>query len=469
MTTPFIWILFPGLLAGVLLLLQRWERTVTILATISAIFLAALAWWLPVKEQFLVGPWVVNISETWSIMGRRFILGPSDRPALIILYLTAAFWCGAAFIARPGQVFVPSALGMVALMTAAISVEPFLYAALLIEIAILLSVPFLVSHGRPIGRGILRYITLQSLGVPFILFSGWMLAGVEASPGDQVLIQQASVLIGLGFAFFLAIFPFHTWIPMLTEETHPYAIGFVLLLLPGAISFFGLGFLDRYSWLRNSQATYSMLLIFGVLTVVIGGIWAAFQRHLGKILGYSVVVEIGFSVIAISLGSRTQSNSLEVFFASLLPRGLGLGVWALALTLIRKQTKSLFFRDVQGVARHAPVAATALVLAHFSIAGLPLLAGFPARLALWNGLAQISISAVFWALLGNIGLFVGGLRTLAVLVMGPSDERWHRTESWSEMVYLLAGITALLMVGLLPQWFLPFFANMPHAFEQLIP
>jgi len=469
MSTAFIWILFPGFLAGVLLFLQRWERAVTVLATLSATLLAGLAWWLPVKEQFFIGPWTLDMVDTWSIMGRRFILGPNDRPALVILYLTAAFWCGAAYLARPGRVFVPLALGIVALMTAAISVEPFLYAALLIEISILLSVPFLVSHGRPVGRGILRYITLQSLGVPFILFSGWMLAGVEASPGDQVLIQQASILLGLGFAFFLAIFPFHTWIPMLAEEAHPYAIGFVLLLLPGAISFFGLGFLDRYSWLRTSQTTYSMLRLFGVLTVVIGGIWAAFQRHLGKMLGYSVVVEIGFSMTAISLGGGTHSGSLEVFFASLLPRGLGLGVWALALTIIRNQTKGLLFRDVQGVARHAPVAATALILAHFSIAGLPLLAGFPVRLALWEGLAQISLTAVFWALLGNIGLLIGGLRTLAVLVMGPSDEKWQLTESWKEQAYLLVGIGALLVVGLFPQWFLPLFANMPQAFDQLIP
>jgi NADH-quinone oxidoreductase subunit N len=469
MSTPLIWILFPGLVSGLLLFLQRWERAVAILATLTAALLAGLAWWLPVKEQLFIGSWTLDMADTWSVMGRRFILGPNERPALVILYLTAAFWCGAAYLARPSRVFVPLALGMVAIMTAAISVEPFLYAALLIELAILLSVPFLISHDRPVGHGILRYITLQSLGVPFILFSGWMLAGVETSSGDQVLIQQASVLLGLGFAFFLAIFPFHTWIPMLAEEAHPYAVGFVLLLLPGAISFFGLGFLDRYSWLRASQTTYEVLRFFGVLMVVIGGVWAAFQRHLGKMLGYSVIVEIGFSMLAISLGEQAHPGSLEVFFASLLPRGLGLGVWALALTIVRNQTDGLLFKDVQGIARRAPVAATALILAHFSIAGLPLLAGFPVRIAIFEGLAKISLTTFFWALIGNFGLLIGGFRTLAVFVMGPSDENWRLTETWVTQAYLIIGVGVLLVVGLFPQSFLPLFSNMSHAFKQLIP
>lgn len=476
LNTPLIWIVFPGLLAGLLSLAQRWERLVVVLGTITAAGLSLLAWQLPVQELFFVGRWTIRLADTWTVFGRQFILGETQRPALVVLYLAAAFWFGAAYVARPGRSFIPLALGIVALLTAAIAVEPFLYAALLIELAVLLSIPLLIPAAHTFKPGILRFLTYQTLGMPFILFSGWMLAGIEATPAEPELALRLSLLIGLGFAFLIGMIPFHTWIPMLSEESHPYAAGFIFLLLPGAILFFGLRFLDRYAWLRDSQSTYVWLRSAGVLMVLVAGLWAAFQRHLGRMLAYAVILEIGVSLVAVSLreqalvfGKESGAGldiTLGIFFASMLPRGLAFGVWALALTVIQRQTSSMVFRDVQGIARRLPLAAGSLVLAHFSLVGLPLLAGLPVRLALLDSLAQTSLGAALAVLSGMVGLLTGGLRTLAVLVMGP-EEDWHSTETWGQRFYLALGILGLLAVGVFPQGFLPFFANLPRVFHLL--
>jgi len=60
--------------------------------------------------------------------------------------------------------------------------------------------------------------------------------------------------------------------------------------------------------------------------VVTGGLLAAFQHHLGKIMGYAIIVETGFSLLALSLGS---SSSLNIFLLLLVPRAISLGLWAL--------------------------------------------------------------------------------------------------------------------------------------------
>jgi formate hydrogenlyase subunit 3/multisubunit Na+/H+ antiporter MnhD subunit len=221
--------------------------------------------------------------------------------------------------------------------------------------------------------------------------------------------------------------------------------------------------------------------------VLTGGLWAAFQRHLGRILGYAVMVEIGLSLLAIG----TQ-GSIPVFFASLLPRVLGLGVWALALSTVRLYSTDLHFSSIQGLARGLPVASAALVIANFSIAGFPILAGFPMRIALMENLARHDLVGAFLTVIGCIGLFAGGLRTFAVLIMGPDQDRqsdrrevipqnnvekqttvivgeWQITESRAQLFFLLFGILLLILVGLFPQWFFPTLANLQQAFKHLMP
>jgi formate hydrogenlyase subunit 3/multisubunit Na+/H+ antiporter MnhD subunit len=82
----------------------------------------------------------------------------------------------------------------------------------------------------------------------------------------------------------------------------------------------------------------------------------------------------------------------------------GLAVWSLALTIFKNNAESMRFGAVRGMLRTFPVAGGALILASLSTGAFPLLAGFPARLALWENLARLSISAALWLGIGIIGL-----------------------------------------------------------------
>ena len=146
--------------------------------------------------------------------------------------------------------------------------------------------------------------------MPFILLAGWLLAGVEASPGDLALAAQSAAMLGMGFAFLLAIFPLYNWVPLLMEETSPYIVGFLLWILPTITIIFGAGFLDRYSWLRSSPQLIIALRSAGLLMVVTGGLWAAFQHHLGRIMAYGSIAETGFSLLALSLDFKTGNTHL---------------------------------------------------------------------------------------------------------------------------------------------------------------
>ncbi len=463
MNAPVIWILFP-FVGGLLILLGSRERVSALTGGTLATVLALAALVLPIDTALLLGTFSLKISSSIQFFGRSFVLHTADGALLAIIYGLAALWFFGTEASGRAHRFVSLGLMIVSLLAASIAVEPFLFAALLLEMAAMLVIPLLVNADQKPGRGAIRFLISQTLAMPFILFSGWMLAGVEASPGDISLTAQAGTMLGLGFAFLLAIFPLYSWIPMLTEETSPYATGFLLWALPTFTIIFALGFLDRYAWLRSSSQFASAIKFAGVFMVISGGFFASMQKQIGRMMGYAAIAEAGLLILAMGLKSAEVVN---ITFVLLIPRGLELAVWSLGLSIIKREVSSLKFSDIQGLARKFPIATGAIIIAHLSITGFPILAGFPPRLALWQELARQSLFISFWVFLGSLGLLIGAIRTLAVFVMAQEHAAWNWTESWIQTGMLGVGVLGLFILGLFPQVMQPFLSKLPAVFEHL--
>jgi NADH-quinone oxidoreductase subunit N len=463
MNAPILWIAIPFLI-GVFILFVLRERFSAWISGTTAAVLSLIALIIPIDVALLLGPLSIKISPSIQIFGRSFELNTADGPLLAIIYGLAALWFFGTEASGTVNRFASLGMMIVALLTASIAVEPFLYAALLLEMAAMLVIPLLVPPYQKPGKGVLRFLIYQTLAMPFILFSGWMLAGVEASPGDLGTTSQAGVMLSLGFAFLFAIFPLYNWIPMLMDESSPYATGFLLWALPTFTVIFAFGFLDRYAWLRTSQQFSNAMQFAGLFMVASGGIFASLQRHIGRILGYAAIAESG--LLLLILGLKT-AEVVNIAFLTLIPRGFELTVWALALSIIKRKAYSLRFSEVQGLARSYPMAVAALILAHLSMTGFPLLAGFPSRIAIWQEMAGQSLTASFWVFLGMVGLLIAAVRTLAVFVMTSEDTAWGWNESWVQVTMLGLGVIGLFILGLFPQVLKPFLADLPSLFEHL--
>jgi formate hydrogenlyase subunit 3/multisubunit Na+/H+ antiporter MnhD subunit len=463
MNAPVIWIGFPGIVSVVALIFRN-RRFLTLFGGVIAVLLASIAYAIPIDQALQIGSVTLKINPTLEILGRRLIITANDAPLLGLFYGMVAMWIFGAEVTTTANRLVPLGLAISALMVASLAVEPFLYAAILIEIAILLAIPLLTEPGRSPGPGLMRFLIYQTLGMPFILFSGWLLAGVEASPGDFALAVQSAAILGMGFAFLLAVFPFYTWMPMLAEEVPPYILGFILWVLPTISLVFGLGFLDRYAWIRTADQLGPILRTVGLIMIVTGGLWSAFQRHLGRQMAYGIITETGFSLVALSLPSEL---AIQLFFLLLVPRSLGLLVWALCLESLAERSGSLHFHSILGMGRLYPISALGLTLAYFSVAGYPLLAGFPIRLALWSGLAGQSLGDALWLLVGSAGLLTGATRMLGVLVRASETASWDFNENWVLGVLVGIGIIGLFLLGFFPQITQPLIANLPAMFEHL--
>lgn len=450
--------------SAALFFLRRWYRVSVLVGTLLCLILAGLAWQFPIEQTVRLGPWALRLADTFSLLGRQLTLNAADQPLLTLIYLIAAFWFGASYIGQAGRLLVPLGLAMVVALTAALAVKPFLYAALLIELAALLAIPILSEPGSPVQRGVLRFLTFQTMGMPFLLFTGWLLEGSESGVGNPQMMLRAILLIVFGLAFILAIFPFHTWVPMLAGQARPYPAAFVLTIVPLMVILFGIGLLDQYASLRNYPNLPELLQRLGLVVCLTSSIGMAFERNMGRILGYAILVETGFSLLALGLpGGALLSISM------ILPRTLAVGVWALGLMAIQAHHADLKYYSLSGAAWGLPFASAAVLVAQFSIAGFPLLAGFPIRLALWEGAAAQSIWVALGALISVAGLFVSSLRTLAVLVKRNNGAHWTSTESFSAKIFLGIGIAAIILVGITPQWVLPVLAEVIQSFPKLVP
>lgn len=474
MSAPAIWILFPAGLGMALLFFLRQPRLMNSLAIGSAFLLAWAALLLPINQPLVLGSINYKITETFFILGRTLTLTAVEQPLLMALWGVTFLWLAGSLFAQPPSLFAPIALLTVALLTAALTVDPFLYAALMFELVALLALPLLAPPGRRSRQAAMRFLAYITLGMPFILFVGWLLAGVAASPGILVLVVRAGALLGVGFAFLLAIFPFHAWVPQLAEEANPYAAAFLFLLLFSAVGLFGLDLIDRFVWLRESQTLAALLLGAGALMALVGGLFAGLERHLGRALGYAVLLETGLSLLAVGSGGA----ALALFFGLLLPRAISLLVWAAALSNWQVGGVALTLGGVRGLARRTPYHAAALLLAVFSLAGLPGLAGFPFRLLLAQALALHQPLAAAAVLLGSLGLLAAGLRLLTALVDDSPEDSGVALDTQplpaaparvDFAVWLFIGLATAgsMLVGLFPQWFWPFITRLPAIFTQL--
>ena len=462
MNAPIIWMGLPACLSVLLWFTGQRRALTSGLGSGICLFFAALAWQVPIGTIIRLGFINFEISPNLFVLGRQFVISNNDRGIIIFLFIFGAFWFFGAGLAGLNRLFIPTGMALLSLSIAALSVEPFLYAALIVEIMVLISIPMLVIPGQRVGHGQLRFIIFQTLALPFILLAGWATAGVDSNPADEKLLLQAVILLGLGMAFWLAVFPFHSWLPLMMEETNPYSNVFLLSLLQSVAIFLLLKFLDSFAWLRNYTILGNAFLLIGTIMVLTSGIWAVFQTDIRRIIGYGFTFESGLSLLALGSGIPAGAKILIALFLS---RILSFGLMALAITIIAR-SGTVNLKSIRGYLYKLPFSSLALVIGLFSTAGLPVLGGFPARLALLEALGRDNLVYLPWVFFGMTGLFLSGVRVFASLINSETLV-WERNEKWLDIGLLVISITGLIIIGIFPNWTFPTLIKLLIAFDNL--
>jgi len=447
MSSPILWIFLPLLISGILLIFTSRPITLKWVGSGTSFLLAMSGLILPINEEFHLLFWDITISDQLLVFGRRFILGASDRPIVVLLFLIGAYW----FLLLEPKIVptqtVPLGLGGIVLIITAYAVDPLFYGALFFAFLALIYVVLLTPPGTSPTPGVLRFLIFQILGILFILFAAWLASWIDINSDDQLLLSRSILILGLGFSFLLAIFPFISWVSMIAETNHPFTVGFVFDTYFLGVLLFGSRFITEGGWIAQGVSLGGAFQFAGVLMLGVGGILAVFTKHLGRLTASLTLAEIGRSLLAMSLFQA----GFPIFFSMVIIQVIALGIWSLSLSHLLNLSGSLDFESAKGSLWQWPVTTSGMLIGFFSLAGLPLLAGFPIYWSLGSGLSFYPLWISVSYLTASAGMVIGGLRLFSLVTKKDPVENVLIAGSQFYRYLLLVLNLILILLGFIPQ------------------
>ena len=278
--------------------------------------------------------------------------------------------------------------------------------------------------------------------------------GAFSGPG----CRSVYFLLLLGFGILVSLFPFHTWAP----QAYASAPVPVTMLHAGVLKKFGLYGLLRVALPLMPEAARHwawLLLILLAGNILYVGLATISQKQLDLTLAYSSVMHMGYVFLGIA-----SYNVIGLNGAALLMFAHGLSIAALFAMCgeLRKQTGTLNYLDLGGLATNMPRLSFVFGLATFASIGLPGFANFASELLVFFGAFKNSTPGAGFnefQIVGTIALWgvvissVYMLRAYRAIFMGERQARWQTVQdmplSLGWAVILL--VAALLVVGIAPR------------------
>ena len=281
------------------------------------------------------------------------------------------------------------------LLTAYIALE-------LLSFSLYVMVAYGLREARSNEAGI-KYIIIGALSSAIMLYGlsniyaalgTTFFAGIAeelASPGalSPVLwVGMALLVVGLGFK--LSMVPFHMWAPD-TYEGAPLPVTAYLAIGSKAAAFaltlrlFAEAIVPAADRWDEWQLVIAVL---AALTMLLGNLVALAQRNLKRLMAYSSIGHVGYALAGVTvLGSDFALSAKSVVFYLVVYAVTNLLVFA-GITAYYNRTGQDNIADLAGLADRQPFVAAAIAIGLFSLAGLPIFAGFTAKFYLFAAVAD---------------------------------------------------------------------------------
>ena len=320
----------------------------------------------------------------------------------------------------------------------------------------------------------MKYFVLGALASGFLLYGLSMLYGATGSLNiNEVFNAIASrqvkhqvlvfglVFIVAGLAFKLGAVPFHMWLP----DVYHGAPTAVTLIIGGAPQLAAFAMTIRLlveGLLPLAIDWQQMLALMAIGSLLIGNLAAVAQTNLKRMLAFSTISQMGFLLLGLMAGVvngnqlNTESAYSAAMFYALTYVLTTLAAFGIILLLARAGHESEEITDLSGLNQRSPLYAGVMAMSMFSLAGLPPLVGFYAKLGVLqalisSGQTSYLVLAVFAVMMSLIGAFYY-LRVIKVMYFdAPHSHNAQPISAPADARIVLAINGALLLVlGIAP-------------------
>jgi NADH-quinone oxidoreductase subunit N len=316
-------------------------------------------------------------------------------------------------------------------------------------------------YGISLLAGALGSVHLPTMAAQL---AGIVDSGVPVEKGPGLVLVLGGLMVAVGLAFKLSAVPFHFWAPDVFEGASAEVGAFLSVASKAA----AIGLLARlaiaFAEVEPARVFISgLLVLLAALTCTFGNLAAYGQTNIKRLLAYSTIAHAGYMMMpmaaAVILAGTSKPDASEavaamIFYAAIY-LFMNLGAFA-AVAFLRNASGSEQIADYAGLVRRSPGVAVCFSIILFSLIGLPPLAGFAAKFAVFASLYQANLLGLLAIGVLNtvLGLFYY-LRVVRVMILTaePADRPAPTVPLWSASgLYCLAIALAL---GALFLWWGP--------------
>ncbi|MBK7263748.1 MAG: NADH-quinone oxidoreductase subunit NuoN [Rubrivivax sp.] len=319
----------------------------------------------------------------------------------------------------------------------------------------------------------MKYFVLGALASGFLLYGMSMMYGatgtleiprvferIAAGGINKEVLVFGVVFVVAGLAFKLGAVPFHMWVP----DVYQGAPTAVTLMIGGAPELAAFAITMRLlveGMLGLAIDWQQMLIVLAVGSLVVGNLAAIAQTNLKRMLAYSTIAQMGFVLLGLSAGvvsgntlsaGNAYSSAMFYMVAYVLTT---LGTFGMIMFLSRQGFESEEIDDFAGLNQRSPWAAGVMSIFLFSLAGIPPLVGFYAKLAVLQALVSTNVTSyIVLAVVAVMASLVGAyyyLRVVKVMYFdAPRNSAPLPQRSAGVSALLAANGLAVLLLGVLP-------------------